>query len=170
MILYSHQIFEKLSFLLHVFERKNPYREARLRQIENISVDAIIFGLGRYGDNIAKSLERIGKVVMGVDFDPQAVLRWKQQGRFAQQGDADDPDLHELLPLQNTKVIISTVPDFEINLYLVKLLRLRGYKGRIALTHHQSGNSQKLLDSGADLILYPYEDAAEDISHKLNCF
>jgi Kef-type K+ transport system membrane component KefB len=170
MILYSHQIFEKLSFLLHVFERKNPYREARLRQIENISVDAIIFGLGRYGNNIAKSLERIGKVVMGVDFDPQAVLRWKQQGRFAQQGDADDPDLHELLPLQNTKVIISTVPDFEINLYLVKLLRLRGYKGRIALTQHQSENSQKLLDSGADLILYPYEDAAEDISHKLNCF
>lgn len=170
MILYSHQIFEKLSFLLHVFERKNPYREARIRQIENISVDAIIFGLGRYGDNIAKSLERIGKVVMGVDFDPQAVLRWKQQGRFAQQGDADDPDLHELLPLQNTKVIISTVPDFEINLYLVKLLRLRGYQGRIALTQHQTENSQKLLDAGADLILFPYEDAAEDISHKLNCF
>jgi Kef-type K+ transport system membrane component KefB len=170
MILYSHQIFEKVSFLLNVFERKNPYREARIRRLQKISVDAIIFGLGRYGNNIAQSLEEIGKVVMGVDFDPQAVTKWKRKGRFAQQGDADDPDLHELLPLKNAKVIISTISDFEINLYLVKLLRLRGYQGRIAVTQHEADNSQKLVDAGADLILYPYVDAAENISHRLDCF
>lgn len=170
MILYSHQIFEKLSYMLRIFERKNPYREARLIQLEDISVDAIIFGLGRYGNNIAQSLEEIGKVVMGVDFDPLAVQEWKKQGKLAQQGDADDSDLIEILPIDKSKIVISTISDFQINLYLVKHLRQGGYKGRIALTQHQNQSSQKLIEAGADLILYPYVDAAENISHKLDCF
>ncbi len=66
-----------------------------------------------YGNNIAKALEKKGFRVFGVDFDPRAVSRWKRKGRHAQYGDADDPEIMEILP-QNTQCMISTLPDKQI--------------------------------------------------------
>ncbi len=159
LILYSHQIFEFISPALGIFEKKYPFRESSIRQVKNMNVDVIIFGLGRYGNNIAKSLERSGRKVMGVDFDPSAVERWQNKGRAAQLGDAEDPDLPEMLPLKNVKVIISTLPDYEINLHLLKILRHIKFEGRIVLTQHQTRFAQKLIDAGADMILLPFVDA-----------
>jgi len=169
MIIYSHQIFDFVAPVLGIFEKKNTYREISVKQAEIIHIDVIIFGLGRYGNNIALSLEQEGRIVMGVDFDPKAVERWKHMGRLAQLGDAEDPDLHEILPLSRTKLIISTLPDYNINLYLLKTLKANKYQGRIALTQHQPDYAHKLMEAGADLILFPYTDAVENIIEKLGC-
>jgi Kef-type K+ transport system membrane component KefB len=160
MILYSHQIFEIISPFLGAFEKKDPHRELKVKQMEKVHFDVILFGLGRYGNNIARSLERIGRSIMGVDFDPGAVNRWKEKGRAAQLGDAEDPDLPDMLPLRNTKVIISTLADYEINVHLLKILKHHNFKGRIVLTQHSTEHAQKLVDAGAHLILFPFVDAA----------
>ena len=172
MILYSHQIFDFVSPLLGIFEKRNPWRESTVRHLEEMKFDVIIFGLGRYGNNIAKSLERNGKKVMGVDFDPSAIERWKKKGRTAQLGDAEDPDLPELLPLKNVNVIISTLSEFEINLYLLKVLKHSNYPGRIVLTQHNAGHAKKLIDAGAHMILFPFVDAVGSgfISKLEDCF
>lgn len=169
MILYSHQIFEFISPVLGIFEKANPYRESRMKQLEEQQYDVIVFGLGRYGNSIADSLEQAGRVVMGVDFDPNAVDLWKRRGKTAQLGDAEDPDLPELLPLKNVKVIISTLPDYEINLHLLNILKHHKFGGRIALTQHHPDHAQKLMDAGADMILFPFIDAVENITEKLGC-
>ncbi len=159
MILYSHRIFNFLSPVLGLFERKNPYREAKSKGVDESKVDVIIFGLGRYGRNIAQSLERVGRIVMGVDFDPKTVEAWLEKGRPAQLGDAEDPDLPKLLPLKSTKVIISTIPDYEINLQFLKILKFHNYRGRIVLTQHHSEHAAVLVEAGADMILFPFVDA-----------
>ncbi len=159
MILYSHQIFEFISPALDIFERKDPYRELRIKQMEEARIDVIIIGLGRYGNNIAKSLEREGRKVMGVDFDPSEVRKWKDKGKEAQLGDAEDPDLPGLLPLKNARVIISTLADYEINLHLLQILKHHNYQGRIVLTQHHPDHAQELVKAGADMILFPFVDA-----------
>jgi Kef-type K+ transport system membrane component KefB len=169
MILYSHQIFEFLAPVLGIFERTDSHRERQKKHLEKVQYDVIVFGLGRYGNNIAKSLERIGRKVMGVDFDPSAVERWKNKGRTAQLGDAEDPDLPEILPIKNVRLIISTISDYEINLHLLKILKHHKFEGRIALTQHHADHAQKLVDAGADMILFPFVDAVENITEKLNC-
>ncbi len=172
MILYSHRIFDLLSPVLGIFERKNPYREAKSKDIDEKSIDVIIFGLGRYGRNIALSLERDGRTVMGVDFDPKTVESWAEKGRPVQLGDAEDPDLPKLLPLKSTKVIISTIPDYNINLRFLKILKHYNYKGRTVLTQHHSEHAAELVEAGADLILFPFVDAVSGgFVKKLNkCF
>jgi Kef-type K+ transport system membrane component KefB len=159
MILYSHQIFEAISPFLTVFERKDPYRERKVKLMKKAHFDAIIIGLGRYGNNIAKSLERTGRNIMGVDFDPGAVKSWLEKGRAAHLGDAEDPDLPELLPINNAKVIISTLADYEINIHLLKILKHHNFMGRIVLTQHHSEHAQELVDAGANMILFPFVDA-----------
>lgn len=128
--------------------------------------DIIIFGLGLYGNSIAKSLEKAGFKVFGVDFDPKAVKRWKKKGRAAQYGDADDPELHEILPL-SAQCIISTITDKQINFALIKYLKLGDFKGHIAMTSYTGRTAKELEKAGADLILLPFADAAEGIPEKL---
>ncbi len=166
LINYSHQLFEQVASVLNIFERKNPYSEISDEEIVNNPYDVIIFGLGMYGNNIAKSLERQGFRVFGVDFDPRNVKRWKRKGRAAQYGDADDPELMEILP-GNTQCVISTLPDKAINLALIKYLRQVEYQGKIAVTSYYGRTAKELELAGADLILLPFVDASENIVEKL---
>ncbi|WMJ73163.1 cation:proton antiporter [Cytophagaceae bacterium ABcell3] len=167
MIIYSHPIFEKLSPMLKVFEKPVPYREAIAKQMEQKKIDAIVFGLGRYGENIAESLERENYNILGVDFDPIVVQRWQEMGRDARYGDVEDPELAEHLPLKNTKFVISTFPDVNVSISLLKYLRELDFKGKIALTAHRRSDAEKLQKHQADLILLPFAEAAVNIVSKL---
>lgn len=166
LIMYSHQIYEIIAPALDAFEKAIPFREVQTANDHKKDFDVIIFGLGMYGNNIAKSLEAKGFRVFGVDFDPKAVKRWKKKGRIAQYGDADDPELPELLPL-NAQCVVSSIEDKQLNMSLIKYLRHAGYEGKIAMTSYTGRTAKELEKAGADLILLPFVDAAENISEKL---
>lgn len=61
MILFSHALYERLTPWLGVFARSTPYREQAEDALANgARADVIIFGLGRYGNNIAERLSAAG--------------------------------------------------------------------------------------------------------------
>ncbi len=166
LIMYSHELFEKISPALSVFEKKRPHLEVEDEELYKKKFDVIIFGLGMYGSNIARQLEEKGFRVFGVDFDPRAVARWKKRGRTAQYGDADDPELPEILPLDAT-CVISSLDSKQVNKALIKYLRHSGYQGNIAVTSYTGRTAKELEKSGADLVLLPFADASEVIPDKL---
>lgn len=166
LILYSHQLYEKVSPLLNMFEKVAPKMEVEDEKLADKDFDVIVFGLGMYGNNIAKSLENNGFKVFGVDFDPRALKRWKKKGRIGQYGDADDPDLPEILPL-SAQCVISSLEDKHINIALIKFLKNAGYEGKIAVTSYTGRTAKELEKAGADLVLLPFVDAAENIPGKL---
>ena len=167
MILYSHPLFERLSSSLSLFEKKAPFRESDVRVSTSRHVDAIVFGLGRYGGNVVRQLRKQGLVVLGVDFDPQTVKRLKLEGVDTQYGDLEDPDLAEQLPLHSARYVISTMPQLQGNLTLLKTLRTQGYRGKVVLTAHHSAHANTLQEAGADQVLMPFIDAAEVIGERL---
>jgi Kef-type K+ transport system membrane component KefB len=166
LINYSHQLYTLVAPALDIFERKFPYREISDDSITHDPYDIIIFGLGMYGNNIAKSLEKWGVKILGVDFDPSLVRRWNRKGRHAQYGDADDPELMEILP-KNAQCVVSTLPEKSINIALIKYLREAGFKGKIAVTSYTGRTAKELELAGADLILLPFVDASDNIISKL---
>ncbi|MBA3899001.1 MAG: cation:proton antiporter [Bacteroidetes bacterium] len=167
MIIYSSQLYNFLSPFLSIFESKLAYKKTDDKIYQGKPVDAIIFGLGRYGNNIALSLTRNNLTVLGIDFDPKLVKRWTTKGSSAHYGDIDDPELFATLPLEEAKVIISTLSDSSQNLFLLKHLREAGYTDKIALTVHNNRDGEKLKRAGADIILYPFVDAANELAKKL---
>jgi Kef-type K+ transport system membrane component KefB len=168
LILYSHQIFDRFGASLRIFERRNLHTsEEDPTDVDDVDVDVILFGLGRYGSSLARELESRGFRVLGVDFDPQAVKQAQALGLMTHYGDAEDPEFHAYLPLSRAAWVISSMPQVDVNLALLRGLRHQGYSGRVALTAHNDADNEKLQRAGADLVLLPFADAAYEAAEAL---
>jgi Kef-type K+ transport system membrane component KefB/K+/H+ antiporter YhaU regulatory subunit KhtT len=162
MILYSGQLYHFLSGPLKVFEMRNPYREAAIdTHKEAAATDVILVGLGNYGSGLAEYLLRRDKAILGVDFDPGALDRWRDRGLSVLYGDIADPEMHEQLPLDKTRWVISAVRSKEMNLALVQHLKKKGYDGKVVLTAVNQEEAIEYEKAGAHLVFRPFADAAE---------
>jgi Kef-type K+ transport system membrane component KefB len=167
LILYSHPLYERLARWLSVFERANPHRERRDGDARPPEAAYILFGLGRYGNNIARALRHRKETVLGVDFDPEVVAAWHRHKHPAQYGDAEDPEFAAVLPLEHARWVVCTAPQRETNLAVLKAVREHGFRGRVALTAHHAHDADALRGAGADLVLMPFVDAADEAAARL---
>jgi hypothetical protein len=171
MILYSGNLYRWLAPWLKIFERRVPFREETPAEQDAMAlpqVDVLMFGLGNYGGSIVRGLLRRGQQVVGVDFDPQILRYWREQNVLVLYGDMEDPDLLEHLPIRRTRWVLTAAPDRESTTALVKLLRAAGYPGKLALTARTHLDAEHYETLGADLVLRPYADAAEQAVDALN--
>src|SRR5690606_4496394 len=157
LILYSQKIYELIAPTLSIFERKDPYREARIKLNEQRRYDLIIFGLGRFGGKIADYLDQHPEVnYLGIDFDPQVVKQWQEAGKDVFYGDIEDPDILEHIPYQKARCVVSTIPERDYSMQLIKSLRENDFKGKIFLTAMNEKDLELLSDCNADSILMPH--------------
>jgi len=169
MITYSHQLYAIFGPYLGLFERRGTPREASAADSDpKRGFPVIIFGLGRFGTAIGIRLQKRGIAVLGVDFNPQAIRRWRALGLETAFGDASDPEFIADLPLSRAERIVLTVPVHPTGLShedtrttLIQLTRAAGFRGQIAVTSHHADETAMLKDAGADLVLEPFQDAAD---------
>ncbi len=168
MIVYSQPLYALVEPLLAPFERAVPHREVAAGTADPGGIyDIILFGLGRYGREIAKGLNARGLSVLGVDFDPEAMTRWRKRGLPGVYGDAGDVEFLNSLPLRHCRWIVVAIPahpqtisNHDFRLSLLQSLRNAGFGGQIALTSTDSLDTRHLLHAGADLVISPFKDAA----------
>ncbi|MRH22045.1 sodium:proton exchanger [Rhodovulum strictum] len=169
MITYSHQLYRLFEPVLGIFERRETPREpngGNAPSTEGFPV--LVFGLGRFGAAIAVRLQKRGVRVLGIDFNPQAVRRARALGIRAKYGDASDPEFVAELPLARADWIVSTVPIHvgglsheDTRRTLIQMAQTGGFHGRIAVTSHNVKDTEELIAAGADIVLEPFQDAAD---------
>jgi Kef-type K+ transport system membrane component KefB len=167
MILYSHPLYERLAPYLGLFERRVPQRELDAAIQEDSRIDVLLIGLGRFGATMAGHLRDRGYRLLAVDFDPQAVSRHGHHGYRVHYGDAEDPEFIASLPLADTSWVVSTVRDRSINRMLLHGLQQQAYPGKIAISASDSEEAKIFEQSGVDLVLIPYADAAKQAADRL---
>ena len=162
MIVYSHVLYEWLAPILAPFERRNPTREIALEgpADSSRSADALVIGLGRFGGRILRELERRGVEVLGVDFDPDVVMRFQGRGYDVIYGDADDPEFASTLPMDSVKLLVSSIPSLHVNLALNHTFRAITRSGKFAATAYNPLDAKQLRKAGCDFVLSPFRDAA----------
>jgi hypothetical protein len=167
-IKYSHQLYRRCEPLLEVFRPAKARADGAsgTKQVEPPEV--LLFGLGRFGNAIAARLRAKGVRVLGVDFNPAVIRKWQELGYEAQYGDASDGEFVATLPLESARWALSSVPAHEggvthddPRVAMVHGLRAAGFRGRIAVTAHRESDAHALRATGADLVLEPFQDAAD---------
>lgn len=167
-IIFQDKLYVLLERPLGLFERKKPKYEENLPDSEARQVfDVLIFGLGRYGTAMAAEFKHKGARVLGIDFDPEAILRAQKNGYMAVYGDAGDPEFPKSLPLKGVNTVVLAFPHHDLGPFIPDIrkvfaanLRYIGYTGHIAVTSHFRHKEEKLIQSGVDIVLCPFEDAA----------
>ncbi|MBY0226246.1 MAG: cation:proton antiporter [Hyphomicrobium sp.] len=169
MITYSHELYRVFEPFLSSFERAGaPSETAQPDAHGQKRYDALIFGLGRYGEAIASRLEKGRQRVLCVDFNPSAVKAWQSHGGHAIYGDVTDPEFVDALPLSGADWVISAIADQDsgvthddVRLTVIAAVRQTGFKGRIAIRSRRPADRDILVAHGADIVLEPFQDAAD---------
>ncbi|MGF1649188.1 MAG: cation:proton antiporter [Hyphomicrobiaceae bacterium] len=171
MITYSHELFALLDPYLSWLDRNGGRREPEVPgSLSKTPYNTILFGLGTYGEAIAKRLQQQGAAgeLLCVDFNPQAVRQWREQGGDAVYGDVTDPEFVAMLPLANAAVVVSAVADRQrglthddVRLTVISAVRTSGFNGWLAVRSRDPSDRGVLIAAGANVVLEPFEDAAD---------
>lgn len=152
MIDYSTEFYNKISNIISVFERKKIRKERKIKK----DYDAILFGYNRIGFNILRSLKKIKKDYLVVDFNPDTINDLRKFRIPCLYGDGYDSELLNELPLEKVKLIISTIPEYEINFLLIEHLRRANSNAIIIVRAHHIEDALKLYRKGASYVLTPH--------------
>ncbi len=173
MIQYSERLYERLT-ALRLLQGKGGSGFGRFDRLDeshtDVPVDAIVFGLGRYGRNLAQELRQRGRTVLGIDHDPERVRYWQSQGLATLYGDLDDAKMLHALPLETARWVINTIPDLDRGMALLHTLEEVDYRGGIALAADTIQHRDAYLARGADIVLLLYRDAAAEAADTLEHF
>lgn len=169
MILYAQPLYQRLAPWLSVFERKRPSRELAVERQgrSNDKVEAIVFGLGRYGSRLLAQLRATGVEAIGVDFDPEAVRALRRQQLPVRFGDGEDPEFVASLPLAQARWVITTFPQWESNRALLHALEAAQFRGSIVGAVRDTVHGRALAAAGVAFILNPFDDAADHAAQRL---
>ncbi len=152
MIMYSEKIYPFLSKYLSIFERK----KLKERPVLTKEYDYVLLGENRIGFSIMKALMKMKKDYIVIDFNPERVKRLCSKGISCVYGDASNAELIENLGIEKAKLIISTIPEEDINMMLLNKIKLKNKDAVIIVTARQISEAFELYNSGADYVILPH--------------
>lgn len=162
LIAYTQPLFDRLSPVLSIFERKRPDSREEEERLEH-PYDAIIVGAGRLGGEVARGLAARHANLLVVDYDPQALRNIAAPNVTTLYGDVSEPDFAASLPFHETESVICAVPSPSTNLVLLQTLRRYDFDGSICLTAMDSRTADMLAKDGDVRIIRPYSVAAQSV-------
>jgi Kef-type K+ transport system membrane component KefB/uncharacterized UPF0146 family protein len=166
-ILGSDGLYDRLEPYLGIFERDEP-KDADFELDDGPPPQVVLVGLGRYGAPLAERLAEHEVGVLAIDIDPEVIHRWADSRIRTAFGDIEDPELLASLPLEEATWIVSTTPDLHANLALTSAAREHGFSGRVAVAAHGPSDGARLEEAGADLVLLPFDHAADRVLAELD--
>lgn len=157
-ILYSNRLYEKiLGRIVRYFERDNRKPEPSLG--DAIYKNHIVMvGAHRLGSHIISGLKKHKEDFIVIDFNPDIIDHYESQGIPAICGDISDPYMQEVTSLFDSRMIISTIPDFHDTKALLEAVKTNKPKHRIKIIVAGTDEAEalELYELGADYVLLPH--------------
>ncbi|MDD5022572.1 MAG: cation:proton antiporter [Candidatus ainarchaeum sp.] len=155
MILYSSSIYNLLSGYLGIFERSGKKVEEQMHKPRD-TYDIVMFGYNRIGHGLSKNFREMKKSFLVVDFNPETIKILVEEKEHCVYGDAGDTEFLDSINLKDAKMILSTIPDFENNLIMVRHVRKYNKKAVILVVSHQIDQALELYSNGVNYVILPH--------------
>ncbi len=153
LIEHNERIFRSLHGLFRWLEPHTTLPSEKRR--ERAAVKVLLFGFHRTGIELIPTLKKLKQSYAVVDFDPAAVRELAQLGEPGVYGDAGDENFLEEIKADKSRLIISTIPDFEISSSLLSFLRSRRFEGVAIVSVHSDEDAKRCYELGASFVIIP---------------
>jgi Kef-type K+ transport system membrane component KefB len=155
-IKYDNQLYRLLSERLMIFEKFSNIDKALEQEVEEPrTTHTVVCGSQRMGYSIIKTLERMNKPFIVVDFNPERVKTLIKEGIPCIYGDIGDIDVLDKLHLKKADMVISTVVDDEDSMLLISEAKYHNKKTPVIVTAENIREALELYDYGADYVIVP---------------
>jgi hypothetical protein len=165
---YELVVYNWLIPILKHFEKLSR-RHKRLGYSKSFDKRTILLvGAHKMGGMFLRSLKKVGKQLLVVDFNPEIVENLRKQKIDAMYGDIANREVLRHINFEKTKVIISTVHQLSDNLVLLKHLQDTKSKALTFLAAKTMSDALSLYDSGADYVIIPDIMSGEQVAQLLD--
>jgi len=160
LITYSDKIYAVIEKHLDMFERKKIEGETLPAEHNEL----VLFGYQRGGHEFIDLFKKMRKTYVVIDYDPEIIDVIEQRKINYLYGDATDIELLEEAGVEHAKLVVSTIPDFQVNIFLLKYLADKNPRS-IAVMHADDPNeAAKLYEAGASYVILPHYIGSEKVS------
>ena len=127
--------------------------------------NVVVIGLGRFGGQVAESLQNLGHEVLGIDSDPRIVQDWSDRLTQVVEADATDTDTLRQLGVQEfPRAVVGIGTNLETSVLTVLTLGEVGVNEVWAKA--TSVKHGKILSRvGAQHVIYPETEMGERVAH-----
>lgn len=165
---YMRFFAEKLQFLGKKIERKNCLHYEKLPK--NMEGHAVIFGYHRVGQRVVGTLNKLGKKIIVVDFDPDVIEKLEREKINHLYGDMGDKEVLDKVNIKQADVVVSTVPDQQDNCAMIGHAKKENKKITIYVTAAEIEDAIELYEAGANYVILPHFLGGEHTSLLLERF
>ncbi len=136
------------------------------RPVQIRHADALVLGMGRVGAGVYRRLsDTYGKRVYGIEFDESRIEELRRRGKKIISGDVTDLELWRRIELDcEPELFVLALPAHRDGMTLVKAIREHYPNAVIASTTLARENKRALLAGGADVAVYLYQGAGEELA------
>ena len=154
MVIYGDKLYHFFAPFLQRFEKKK-LRDA-LQGVQGEKHEVLLFGVNRIGFNLISQFKKEKRRYLAIDHNPKVVKRLTQHKYTCVYGDAGNVEFLSEFNLKPVKLLVSTIPDFEVNMILLDALRTQNKKATAFLTADHVDDALDLYKKGADYVILPH--------------
>jgi len=152
LITHNEKIYKLISPFLEFFGKDKDYTKSA--DLEKY--DVLVFGYHRIGWQICEALAEMKISFAVVDFDPNAINKLQMRSIPYYFGDLTEVDFLNELPLNEARMIISTLPGAADQITLIKQVRKFNKKTLIIANLSHMRFLDDMYAAGADHIMIPH--------------
>ncbi|RJR27885.1 sodium:proton exchanger [candidate division WWE3 bacterium] len=164
LILYSEFIYKKINKILSIFEirKTNMNKDKHEKDFE-----AVIFGYRRAGPEFAHAFRESKTKFLVVEYNPDTIQHLANIKIPYEYGDASDAEFLQDLPLNNLKIAVSTIPDFETNMLLAQVIRRANQDTILIVIADTLEHATELYDAGVTNVVLSHYIGAQQAAEMI---
>ena len=152
LFVYAEKIYSVLKPLLKIFEKRKTIKEEEKEKIYEV----ILFGCDRIGLYFLDIFRSLKLNFLIVDYDFEKIKKLSAEGYCVLYGDASEIEFLNELNLEKTKLIISTIPDYETNFLILEEYKKRNPQGIFLATAYKIEDALNLYQKNSDYVIMPH--------------
>lgn len=160
LITYNDKVYRAFDKYLDLFERRKAQDEKVIPQRHEL----VLFGYQRGGHEFISLFRKLKKKYVVIDYDPEVIDVLERRKINYLYGDAMDPELLEEAGVDNAHLVVSTIPDYDVNKFLLRYLKHKNKKAVVIVHADDPLEAAKLYEEGSTYVVLPHYIGSEKIS------